>query len=454
MAFNASTAWEVRTTGSDSNGGGFNTSSTGTDFSQQNSPQVSYTDLVIGATTTQLTSVTHPFVAADVGNIINITGGTGFTVQRVQINSVSGVTATCDKTVGTAASIGGTGNLGGGLATVPTAFTLAAVAGMVIWIKTGTYTLTASVSPSVNMAIIGYSITHGDNIQAATITTSTNGIVLISVPATQNFTLANLIFTNTASTKAIGINSNSNTASINMSNCSMDGFTTAVSFSVSAIVMLYGCSFTNNTAIGVFCGVTAGGIVIVDSCYFYANVTSGINVSYQTESVHITRSIFAGGGKGIDLSNATTTRLHGIITACTIADNSSDGITMPQTWGASSSPGSFLAIVSCILYGNLGFGVNCDATSPAQSLLRNNGVGSNTSGNYRAISSQNDATITATPFNGMTDFSLNGVAGGGAVCRGVGYPGAFPGGTTIGILDIGAVQSMGSGSVENYGFTG
>ena len=89
MAFTATTEWDVRTTGSDSNGGAFDTASTGTDYSQRDTPLISYTDLVIGSTNTQLTSAANPFTAAHVGNIINVTGGTGFTVQRVQVVSVS-----------------------------------------------------------------------------------------------------------------------------------------------------------------------------------------------------------------------------------------------------------------------------------------------------------------------------------------------------------------------------
>jgi hypothetical protein len=40
------------------------------------SRQIAYTDLVIGATTTNLTSAGNPFTSAHVGNTINITSGT------------------------------------------------------------------------------------------------------------------------------------------------------------------------------------------------------------------------------------------------------------------------------------------------------------------------------------------------------------------------------------------
>ena len=51
----------------------------GVDYSQQNSAQFSFTDLVIAATTTNVTSAGHPFGVNCVGNTINVTSGTGFT---------------------------------------------------------------------------------------------------------------------------------------------------------------------------------------------------------------------------------------------------------------------------------------------------------------------------------------------------------------------------------------
>ena len=69
----------------------------------------SYTDLVIGGTNTQLTSAAHPFSAAHVGKVINITGGAGFTDGRYVVLSVAGSTATLDGPLGTAGSTAGTG---------------------------------------------------------------------------------------------------------------------------------------------------------------------------------------------------------------------------------------------------------------------------------------------------------------------------------------------------------
>ena len=69
MALSVSQVWEIRTTGSDTNGGGFHAGASGTDYSQQAAAQVTVADAVANGTTT-LTSVTASFTAAHVGNLV------------------------------------------------------------------------------------------------------------------------------------------------------------------------------------------------------------------------------------------------------------------------------------------------------------------------------------------------------------------------------------------------
>jgi len=85
---------------------------------------------------------------------------------------------------------------------------------------------------------------------------------------------------------------------------------------------------------------------------------------------------------------------------------------------------------------------------------QNNGYGSNTSGNRSGFAAgPNDFAITAGPFtnSGSGDYSLNATAGGGVACKLAGYPGAFPGGTSTGFLDAGAVQTSGGGGGGSTG---
>lgn len=175
MAISENCVWEVRTTGAAANGGGFVTGASGVDYSQQDAAQATYTDLVL-ATTTTLSSVARPFVANDVGNILNITGGTGFTQGRYEITAVNAGVATVDRAAGTLSSTGGQATLGGAVSypTIP----LTAIAGnsdTTIWIRQGTYTMSvdsynvvngkinSQTSPTAQVFISGYGTTRGDD---------------------------------------------------------------------------------------------------------------------------------------------------------------------------------------------------------------------------------------------------------------------------------------------------
>jgi hypothetical protein len=86
----------------------------GVDFSMLVVPRISLTDLAITATPTTCTSTALATVFfALIGNSLNITGGVGFTVQRVTIRSTSGANILVDNTLGIAASTGGAATLGG-----------------------------------------------------------------------------------------------------------------------------------------------------------------------------------------------------------------------------------------------------------------------------------------------------------------------------------------------------
>lgn len=227
MAFSATTAWDLRTTGSDSNGGGFDPTLGGTDYSQQDSPQISYTDLAIDASNNLIIrSTLFPFTSAHVGNVINITAGAGFTVQRVQVVSVTSGAATCDKAVGSIGSASGTGVLGGGLQTIANANSLA-VNSNFIYIKTGTYTLTTGiVTAAAPITFAGYNASHGDRGTAPLITTATSSIHLFTAGANGALSLINLSLSNTASSPGDGLRTTMGAGSVQawVDSCVFDGF--------------------------------------------------------------------------------------------------------------------------------------------------------------------------------------------------------------------------------------
>src|SRR5665213_742645 len=82
MAIGATARWELRTTGATTNGSGYDPSisGAGTDYSQQDAPQLSVADAVFNGTTT-VTSVTGGFTSSMIGNAFydSITGATGRT---------------------------------------------------------------------------------------------------------------------------------------------------------------------------------------------------------------------------------------------------------------------------------------------------------------------------------------------------------------------------------------
>src|ERR1044071_3227921 len=123
MAITQGAVWEVRTAGSDTNGGGCATTvGTTTDYSQSNTKNTSgnnqsTTDAITAATTT-LTSATASFTSAIIGNIIYLAGGSGsLTGAWYQVTArTNSTTVTIDRAPGV--STGVTMNIGGALATI------------------------------------------------------------------------------------------------------------------------------------------------------------------------------------------------------------------------------------------------------------------------------------------------------------------------------------------------
>jgi hypothetical protein len=172
MAISVNTAWEVRTTGAATNGGGFKDLNPGTsvDYSQQNGAQLSLTDIASNGAGTGISSATGGFTAAMVGNCMYITG-TGFTTGWYQITGYTDTNnITIDRSCG-ASQTGGTGNVGGAWLPNSTDFNL--FFGTVnksnyneIYIEAGTYSSLGTVTLSIvagYQRLIGYNTTRGDD---------------------------------------------------------------------------------------------------------------------------------------------------------------------------------------------------------------------------------------------------------------------------------------------------
>src|SRR5207244_11903180 len=88
----------------------------------------------------------HNFVAADVGNLIQITAGTGYTTGFYKIVSVASNAATLDRAPGAVGLTGGTWWEGGALASPGQAAAVvnAGVAGTVVYAASGQYNCTST----------------------------------------------------------------------------------------------------------------------------------------------------------------------------------------------------------------------------------------------------------------------------------------------------------------------
>lgn len=408
MAFAATVEWEVRTTGSDSNGGGFDpTSGTpGTDYSQQNSAQIAYTDLVIdGTTNTKCTSSANPFTSAHVGNIINITGGTGFTVQRVQVMSVTGSTATVDKSLGTLSSTGGTGNLGGGLLTLATAAGLVVTSNRV-HVKAGTYTFTSRLDlPGITQEWWGYQTTHKDNGTKPLITTATNSTALFGFSTSSFITIRNLSFSNTAAVRANGLECRGNYGTLGLYDCLFDGFTTGIAENGGGLADLTvsGCEFKNCST---RC-VTTTFRQCFQSCYFHDGV-DGIN---QISANHcaVVQCIF-----DTLTGTAFNPNSHFTSSNCTYY-NCNKGIDCSNQGVSAVENNIFEQCTTAISFGG-----------GQQTVMRKNAFYNNTtkrSGTYRPAADWEDVTLTGSPFTDAANanFALNNTAGAGAACKNAGH---------------------------------
>jgi hypothetical protein len=455
-ALPAATVWEVRTAGSDNNGGGFVTGSSGTDRSQSNTAFCTATDLVL-VTTTTATSATCPFSAASVGNLIHITAGTGFTPGFYNVQSVTVVTATLDRAAGTMGSTGGTFALGGAVQSPVTA-AAAVTAGNTIWLKNdGTYTVTTSITPAnggnnltLATSMQGYTTTRGDSGKAV-ITTATNSVNLITTQ--NNMYYKNLSLSNTATVRAFGFTRAGITGFV-ADHIDLDGFSSAFRFNgtVSGLSLFY-VEVKNSTGAGFLVDSTNGGYGnLIAYSYFHGNGAAGINHQGNILQIVYVGDVFASNAaEGMIYPNigaGGTSPLDAQITVVnSVFYSNTDGIKVSTTARYEE-----LSVVNSVFYGNSGVGITM-GLGPGFAFAYNNAFNGTPTNNYPTSVGQ--VTLTADPFtNAATgDYSLNSTAGGGAVIKANGFPGVSLFGT--GYLDIGALQSMGSssGGAHYYGIT-
>lgn len=397
----------------------------GIDYSQQASPQISYTDLVIAVTTTNFTSASNPVAKNLVGNVISITSGVNFTVQRVTVVSTSGTTATCDKSLGTAAAINGVGGLGGCLLS-PAIAASVAVVGNFVFIKSGTYSITTN---STNVAggalspanavlwFIGYNTNRyfGNTDTQPVIQTSGSTISTLQAPA---------VFVN------ITFDGNSQTS------CKCSSF--------GAHTFIY-CTVKNYNTAGTAAGQAIGCLITVNSaqvfgqmdrysyCEIYANTATQCSSSSSTNF----NFCLAYNNTGASTDGFLCTP-SGFVSQCIAVANGRDGF---------RGGGNTVVYTNCHSEGNTGWGYN----NATRGMVRincsayNNTSGATTDNTTGPTLNQLSPTGSVFVSTANNNFALNNLPSQGALLRQKGYfgylNGTTPRGTTVALPDIGACQS-------------
>jgi hypothetical protein len=438
--------WEVRTTGNDTNGGGFVAGASGTDFSQQDAPLINVTDAVANGTTT-ITSATAGFTSALIGNVVYLVGGSGsLAATRRTIASVTNsTTAVLNATVAAGTNI--TFRLGGSLATPGLAGGVR-VAGNVVYIRSGTYTLTSatanvsggrvldSIGGLDNGAMpgwVGYDVTR-------TLTNRDPNRPVIHAGSLTSLTP--LTFTN--STGQVGPY---------VSNIIIDGNSGSGNIGLNCLYGQYVNIWSRNCPGG---GVITGGAgAILSYCRASGNGTAGFSASNAAvryeycESHDNTGPGFVGNGQisyycclsrgntgassdGFQFNLVTDPKFHCV--NCTAYGNGRSGFRSTNLIRVGR-------LTNCIATNNLAFGYELSPAAMLETCAGFGNTSGHTSGNPtlgRFIS------LTADPFTNAPagDLSLNTVSGGGALLRSVGFPGATPTGTATAFADVGAVQSQ------------
>lgn len=475
--------FDVRTTGSDTNNSGAfspSGSSCGTDYSQQNSPQISYTDLVVGVTTTNYTSVLNPVTAAVTCNTINVVSGVGCTTGLFYISSETGGTpnfATVDRSLGTAASVC-TAYLGGANATPCSSYSSGncqagamtfAVAGNTINIKAGTYTMPTGGWTSQNKAsnVVGtiwqgFNTTHGDITPACVaastctrplLTTSANANLFTNSSGNPGTTLRDLNMSATGSGGTI-INESSSNAIITVFDCKLD--ISASSSTANGFVQNgsglggYSAIFIDNefsinavntsTGIADFGGNNNGLYLVAN--YFHGG---GIGVwdvnSGNGQRWNLVGNVFSGMNRGVYVqSGANQVEMQG---------NAFYTITNQCVYVQSTTA---VTAIDNVFYGCT-YGIFSNSSSPQATYSQNNAFGNIGTANYNnfpAGINSSDIALSANPFTapGSNNFALNATTGGGSLLKAAGFPGVTPFGT--GAAAVGALQPASTGGASPH----
>lgn len=436
MALAASTTvWEVRTTGSDGNGGGFNTArgGGGVDRSQQDAAEVTIDGVTVTATvqatTTDLAITGYAVSAADLGNLVNITGGT-MTAGVYEIVAIPAAGQwRLDRSGGTAAQTG-TGAMGGANAS-PGWVAGKVVDANTVHVKAGTYLITSTTANISGGRVsaarglwLGYQTTRQDfgtapvfqasGINTFTLFTSAGNELFVGnitvdgnlQAATRGWSLGNRVFLYRCG--AINCTNNGYSGGASQGNwlqeCFATGCTTQPAFALS--------------------GGSGAGLV---ACRAFANSVTGFDVSGQQIAVRCLSYANTGA-----TSDGFTTN-QSLLINCVSYGNGQHGY--------GSAAGSDNRYVNCVAESNAGRGWRTSvggAATAGESRVRCAGFGNGVAdGTFQFDLDFITGLVSFFVDPASGDFRLNSAATGGALLLSQGYPltmSGFATGFNVGVM--------------------
>jgi hypothetical protein len=444
----ATTFYVDGSAGSNNNPGCFVIGSTGTNF-VLNAGKYNFTDLVITGTATIVSSASHNFVAADVGNCMRITAGTGFTLGVYRIVSVAANLATLDRSAGTIASTGGTYFVGGFMQTInATVQATGRVGSEQIFVKaSATYTITADITLNTTVSqsatvppnqLVGYTTTPGDGGRAS-ITLSTNtGLTAINGTGVPGWYIRNFTIncSSLGTSRGISLDDQSMAINVKISNCTTSHIAiTAANFDTVMDSELTACTSACTAAITVSGqgsqilrnwihdnaspGITGGNRQTIIFNLFTNNTgaSSDAIASLGAGSVILNNTIYKSGRDAIRSASAANLGISAHLRNNLLVSNVGAGITGASAAGYAAYP----QYDGNAFFGNASTRVNMDDTGTVNA--------GNAAAPYTNVL---DVILTCDPFvNAAADnYSLNSTSGCGAAARFSGTPGPFLGNAT------------------------
>lgn len=422
MALSANTVLEVRLTGSDTNGGGFVTGASGTDWSQQDTAQYSVTDGVTAGTTT-ITSATANFGTDVVGNIMYVQGGTGSVVAGwYQITArTNSTTITVDRSTGLTAGTGVTLKIGGALASPGITNAISLVSGNIVYIK---YNASPYVITTASTGVSGGCINGGSGITYAGYD-STRALYQTSFnrPTLQlnsGVSTATIIggTNNTSYIQGLILDGNSQTTSVGVLNsgeffyCKAIGCTSRGLSQNSPGRGAFYCEVANCTFAANNIGISQS---FTYSCVVHDCTTSGSNIF-----------VFASGGTYINCIayNITTGDGFGGGGTCVncVAYNCVNGF---------NAHNSFMLLLNNVAENNTGYGFRINSSSGGITLFNcasYNNISGRSVANSGRLQDIGAITGSGSFFTNAAsaDFTINNTAGAGALLKDTAFPTTFP----------------------------